>query len=133
MPTLQTETKKPAASQQVSPAPIFDTLNRYQHTMALQGAIDLDLFTHIADGASTPALIAAQCQASERGVRILCDFLTIIGFLKKVNDRYELTPESERFLSKRSLAYCGGISSFLVSDRMLKNFSDVASLVRNGG
>lgn len=133
MPTLQTDTKNAAAARQISPAPIFDTLNRYQHTMALKGAIDLDLFTHIAEGATTPAAIAERCQASERGVRILCDFLTMFGFLKKVNERYELTPESDRFLNKRSRAYCGGIASFLVSDRMLKNFSDVAALVRNGG
>jgi 2-polyprenyl-3-methyl-5-hydroxy-6-metoxy-1,4-benzoquinol methylase len=133
MPTLQSDMKNTAGARQVSPAPIFDTLNRYQHTMALKGAIDLDLFTHIGGGASTASSIASQCQASERGVRILCDFLTIIGFLTKIGDHYELTPESDRFLNKRSLAYCGGISSFLVSERMLENFSDVAAMVRNGG
>jgi len=62
---------------------IFDALNAYQKTMALKGAVELEIFTHIADGATTAAEIAKKCHASERGVRILCDFLTINGLLTK--------------------------------------------------
>ncbi len=40
---------------QPSPALIFETLTAYQHSMALKGAIDLDLFTTIGDGATTAA------------------------------------------------------------------------------
>jgi hypothetical protein len=75
MLTLQTQPQQTSpAGQQLSPALIFETLNRYQHTMALKGAIDLDLFSHIGAGATTPAAIAIRCQASERGVRILVIF-----------------------------------------------------------
>ena len=45
MLTLETETDILVPRQQASPAAILETLNRYQHTMALKGAIDLDLFT----------------------------------------------------------------------------------------
>jgi hypothetical protein len=87
----------PHTGHEPNPALIFDTLNRYQHTMALKGAIDLELFTHIADGAVTPAAIAPRCNASERGVRILCDFLTIMGFLTKTDGVYGLTQDSTMF------------------------------------
>ena len=47
----------PAA--QPNPALIFDALTAYQKCMALKGAIDLELFTHIADGAVTVQALAA--------------------------------------------------------------------------
>jgi 2-polyprenyl-3-methyl-5-hydroxy-6-metoxy-1,4-benzoquinol methylase len=133
MPTLQIEPQTSAAAHQPSPALIFDTLSRHQHTMALKGAIELDLFTHIGAGASTPADIAARCHASERGVRILCDFLVIIGFLRKANGSYQLTSDSAMFLNKTSPAYSGGIAHFIASPAMLDRFRDIAALVRKGG
>ncbi len=57
----------------------------------------------------TVPAIAAQCKASERGIRILCDYLTIIGFLTKTDGRYQLTLDSSVFLSKRSPAYFGSV------------------------
>jgi hypothetical protein len=119
--------------QKPTPVLVFETLNRYQHTMALKGAIDLELFTHIAEGATTPAAIGAKCNASERGVRILCDFLTVLGFLTKADGSYGLTQDSALFLNKRSPAYMGTIASFLVSPIALADFRDVAALVRKGG
>jgi 2-polyprenyl-3-methyl-5-hydroxy-6-metoxy-1,4-benzoquinol methylase len=116
-----------------NPGLIFDTMNRYQHTMALKGAIELEIFTHIGDGATSAADIAKRAKASERGSRILCDFLTIMGFLTKQDGAYGLTPESAVFLNKKSPAYMGSITGFLTNDNMLNSFRDIAGLVRKGG
>lgn len=121
------------ASPQPNPLVIFETLNAYQRTMALKGAIDLDLFTHIADGATTPATLASRCKASERGVRILCDYLTIIGFLTKNDGAYGLAPEAAAFLNKHSPAYMGSVATFLVHESHLAYYRDVAAIVRKGG
>jgi len=118
---------------QPSPLPIFDALNAYQKTMALKGAVELDLFTHIGDGATTAAEIAKQCQAAERGVRILCDFLTINGLLTKTAGAYGLTQDTAVFLSKRSPAYIGGAAKFLAHERHMSHFKNVAAVVRKGG
>lgn len=120
------------ASPQPNPEIIFETLNAYQRSMALKGAIDLDLFTKIAGGATTPAALAQQCQASERGVRILCDYLTV-GFLTKNNGVYGLSPEAAAFLNKQSPAYVGSIANFLLHETHIANYSDVAAVVRKGG
>jgi hypothetical protein len=40
------------AVSQPNPMVIFETLNEYQRSMALKGAIDLELFTHIGGGAN---------------------------------------------------------------------------------
>ncbi len=116
-----------------NPVVIFDTLNAYINSMALKGAIDLNLFTLIAEGAATPAAIAARAQASERGVRILCDFLTIHGFLVKSEAGYDLTPVSAAFLNQHSPAYMGATSHFLLHDSHIRHFRDVAAVVRKGG
>src|ERR1700710_68382 len=91
-----------------SPDLFFDTVQAYQRTAALRAAIDLDLFSVIGGGGQTVAAIAAQCNAAERGTRILCDYMTIVGFLTKAGDSYQLTPDSALFLTKRSPAYLGG-------------------------
>jgi SAM-dependent methyltransferase len=125
------------ASQSTVPAPsplgIFDALNAYQQTMALKGALELDLFTHIAEGAVTAAEIAKKCHAAERGVRILCDFLTIHGFLTKTDFKYALRQDAAVFLNRHSPAYLGGAAKFLLHPHHFTHFQDVAAVVRKGG
>ena len=71
------------------------------------------LFTAIDDGAHTAAAIAKRTSVSERGARILCDYLTVNRLLAKSDSTYQLVPESAAFLSKRSPAYLGTIANFL--------------------
>ncbi|HEY1909712.1 MAG TPA: class I SAM-dependent methyltransferase [Vicinamibacterales bacterium] len=112
---------------------VFDTLFAFQRSAALKTAIDLELFTIIDGGARTPAAIAKQSNAAERGIRILCDYLTIIGLLAKTGDSYGLSPESAAFLSKRSPAYLGTTAGFLLRPEMKQNFDDLTATVRRGG
>jgi ubiquinone/menaquinone biosynthesis C-methylase UbiE len=122
-----------AKPQQPSPELFFDTMNAYQRTAALKGAIHLDLFTAIAEGNTTPGAIAARCQASERGIRILCDYLVIIGFLTKQGSAYQLSADSATFLDRRSPAYLGSAEGFLASPLLIDAFKDIAAAVRKGG
>lgn len=116
-----------------TPERIFNTLNAYQQTVALRAAIELDVFTVIADGATDVASIATKTGAAERGIQTLCNYLTIIGFLAKENGRFALTQESNVFLSKRSPAYMGAIAGFLASDHLMKKFSSLTEAVKKGG
>jgi ubiquinone/menaquinone biosynthesis C-methylase UbiE len=116
----------------VSPMLVFETLNGYQKTAVLKGALDLDLFTAVGEGNATVPEIAARCEATERGTRIICDYLTVQGFLTKTDDRYALTPDSAVFLDRRSPAYIGGAAGFLLADTIRAAFADVAALVRTG-
>ena len=120
-------------TQPPSPGLFFDTVNAYQRTQALKGAIELDLFTHIGAGKNTAAALGKKCGAPERSVRILCDYLTIIGFLTKKGARYALTQDSALFLDRKSPAFLGSAIDFLLSPMLTESFRDVAALVRNGG
>jgi 2-polyprenyl-3-methyl-5-hydroxy-6-metoxy-1,4-benzoquinol methylase len=108
-------------------------MNAYQRSMTLKGAIDLELFTHIADGATTAAELARRANASERGIRILCDYLTIQGFLSKTGQTYGLSPDAAVFLNKKSPAYMGSMADFLVHEVNLSKYRDIAAVVRHGG
>jgi 2-polyprenyl-3-methyl-5-hydroxy-6-metoxy-1,4-benzoquinol methylase len=116
-----------------SPALFFDTINAHARTEALRAGIELDLFTHVADGKHTAAELAQACQAAPRGVRILADYLTILGFLRKRHDRYELTADSEAFLNRRSPGYLGGAVDFLLTPEMRACFQNLTAAVRRGG
>jgi 2-polyprenyl-3-methyl-5-hydroxy-6-metoxy-1,4-benzoquinol methylase len=99
----------------------------------MKAAIELDLFSAIGEGHNTASQIAVHCDASERGTRILCDYLTMIGFLTKQGNQYGLTQDSEVFLDRRSPAYMGGAIEFLVSDQIKEGFKHLTEAVRNGG
>jgi ubiquinone/menaquinone biosynthesis C-methylase UbiE len=117
-----------------SPERIFQTLTAYQQTAALRAAIELDLFTAIAEGDDTTAKLAARAGAAERGVRILCDYLAVSQFLAKSTDgRYTLTPESALFLDRRSPAYVGGMAEFLAGAHLGHAFARLTESVRKGG
>jgi hypothetical protein len=81
----------------------------------------------------TAAAIAERAGASERGVRILCDYLTIRGLLGKDGDRYTCSPTAAVFLDKRSPAYIGSIANFLANDRIIKSYRNLAGAARKGG
>ena len=121
------------ATSRPSPEHIFNTLNAFQQSAALKTAIELDIFTAIADGTNTAALLAAKTGAAERGVRILCNYLTIHGFLAKSNGRYSLSQESAIFLNRHSPAYMGTLADFLVSAAHKRNFDALTESVRKGG
>jgi precorrin-6B methylase 2 len=121
------------ASTRPTPEHIFNTLNAHQQSAALKAAIELGVFTAIDQGKHTAGEIAAAITAAPRGVRILCDYLVIHGFLKKEQGQYKLTVESGLFLSQKSPAYMGTLASFLLSERHLENFSNLAEAVRRGG
>lgn len=123
----------PGAHAAPSPALLFDTINAYQRTAAIKAAIELDVFTALADSPGTAAAIAAHCHASQRGVRILCDYLTVQGFLTKAGDHYSLTPDSALFLNRKSRAYAGGTIEFLLSPDLRGSFDTLTNAVRKGG
>jgi predicted O-methyltransferase YrrM len=118
----------------VSPALFVAGIWGYQLTAALKAALELDLFTAIGQGLGEPVALGERMAASPRGVRILCDFLTVKGFLEKADGRYRLTPSTATFLDRSSPAYMGSVLGFLTSPEMIELIlSDPAAVVRAGG
>src|ERR1700726_3540749 len=123
----------PSTANRPTPERIFNALNAYQQSEALKTAIELDVFTAIGAGANTAAAIAAKTGAAEKGVRVLCDFMTIQGFLAKDQGKYALTQESALFLDRKSPACLASMAGFLGTERARKNFDSLTQAVRKGG
>jgi 2-polyprenyl-3-methyl-5-hydroxy-6-metoxy-1,4-benzoquinol methylase len=128
------ELVKPATTTrpQTSPEKLFETLTAYQRTEALKAAIELDLFTAVGQGIETIPELAERVRASERGLRALCNYMVVIGFLSKAGERFSLTANSSMFLDKQSPAYAGFATRFLASASVTENFRDLATVVRTG-
>ncbi len=117
----------------LTPQLVFDTITAYQRTAVIKTAVELDVFTKIAEGNKTPQTIAAACGASGRGIRILCDYLTVLGFLTKENNQYNLNDVSAAFLNRHSPAFFGGTIDFLLSPMQRHGFDNLIDAVKNGG
>jgi hypothetical protein len=91
-----------AEQRTATPEHFFNPVNSYQLTEAIKSAIELDVFTAVSEGNTTTETIAKHCHATERGMRILCDFLTIHNFMTKRGAAYSLTADSALFLNQRS-------------------------------
>jgi hypothetical protein len=107
-------------------------LQAHQRTAALKAAIDLDLFRAVGEGPGDVASIARHCSASPRGIRILCDFLTIYGVLVKEDGHYRHSPTSAAFLDPRSPTSVASIAQFLGNPAMHEPYQHLAEIVRAG-
>jgi Dimerisation domain len=123
----------PALHQQPTPERFINTINAYERTEAMKTAVEPEIFGAIAEGNTTAATIAKRCAATERGVRILCDFLTIHGFLNKEGVQYALAPHSALFLNRHSAAYIGTAIEFLLTPRLREGHARLTEAVRRGG
>jgi SAM-dependent methyltransferase len=125
----------PATSEMRMPSPdlFFQTARAYQGTAAIKAAINLNVFSAIGEGASTAAEIGRRCGASERGTRILCDFLVILGFLTKDSGKHALTADSATFLDPRSPMCVAAAANFLCDSRLTGMVDSLTDAVRKGG
>lgn len=122
-------------TQAPGPSPILflETIFAIQRTFSIKAAVDLEVFTAIKEGHNTTSALADRCQASERGLRMLVDYLVMLGFLTKSDHTYALTQDSEVFLVKTSPAYFGGTMEFLLSPTLFEGFCNITEAVRKGG
>ena len=116
------EMKTGAEVELPNPTHLLEEFEAYHRSLALRTALELNLFTHIGSGAATPQDLAVECNASERGIRILCDYLTVIGHLTKQVGAYRLTLNSRLYLSTASPAYLGSAIDFLAGEAVFRCF-----------
>ena len=92
--------------------PAYEAMQAYQKTAALTAAIKLDIVTLIGGGSATSDALAERAAASSRGTRILCDFLTVMGLLRKQDGAYSATEPGKRYLDRSSPAWIGSAIEF---------------------
>ena len=112
---------------------IQDALYGFTRSQILFTGLDLDIFTHIAQGLDTQDALASALDVDARGLSILLDGLIGVGFLTKKaedNQRYELPEDVARYLVRSSEDYLGGMVSHC--KRLYENWSLLTDAVRTG-
>lgn len=113
------------------PAQIFAISGGFQASRILLSAVELDLFTRLADQSRTAAELAAGTGVSSRALAMLLDALAALGFLLKQENRYANTPASARQLVE------GKPESILPALRhhagMWQRWHDLTGVIRRGG
>jgi len=122
----------PPVGAPLTPSIVFENLQAFQRTFALKAAIELDVFRAVGQGPGDVASIARHAKASERGIRILCDYLVIAGLLEKTDGRYRHTPSSAAFLDPDSPSCLASIVRFLSLPAMREPYEHLADIVRTG-
>lgn len=101
----------PRRATRVDDVPNRDVLDDISFSLykaaVLKTAIELEIFTRIAEGHRTVPALSRIGGMTERGARILLDALCFIGMLSKQHTEYKLSPTAEAFLVKGKPSYFG--------------------------
>ena len=114
------------------PTVVFETLTAHQRTAALLAAIEIGLYRALGEGVNDATALAARCNASERGIRILCDYLVVIGLLGKTDGRFVHTPTTAVFLDPASPTSLAPMARFLGGPALQEPFRQLTEIVRSG-
>jgi hypothetical protein len=97
----------------LSPDHILDTGLAFWRAKTLLSAVELGLFTALAEGPLTAEQLRERLGLHPRAVPDLPDALLALGLLEREGDGsdavYANTPETQRFLDRNSPAYVGGM------------------------
>ncbi|MBI3737284.1 class I SAM-dependent methyltransferase [Candidatus Sumerlaeota bacterium] len=118
-----------AAKPEMAAAQILELSMSYAPSRCLASALQLGVFSHIHAGNRDVNAIAMAAGASPRGIRMLLDALTALGFLTKKKGQYSLTNASAEYLVKSSPDYMGAVMEM---DTLWKSWSHLTECVRDG-
>lgn len=118
-------------AQPLTPQAVMQPAWGFMVTQILLTATELEVFTRIDEGRQTVKEVAEGSGADERGMRMLLNALCGIGMLTKQGERYELSPASKTFLSKKSPRYLGAM--ILQGNRQITpQWAQLTSVIRTG-
>ncbi|MGH9451448.1 MAG: methyltransferase [Terriglobia bacterium] len=98
-------------------------------TRMLLTAVQLGIFSHVAQGKTSIPEIAAASDSSVRGIRMLLDALCSIQLLMKRDGRYSLHPVAQQYLVRDSPDYMGYMFE---NDEIWDTWGRLTQAVRTG-
>ena len=104
-------------SHKLDPSHIMQTATGFWASKVLLTAVELELFTTLADDSATATQLGQELGLHPRGIYDFFDALVALNFLDRDGDgsegRYKNTPETAAFLNKKSPTYIGGMPEML--------------------
>ena len=103
----------------------------YRASKALLCAVELDLFTVLADGPLDCGTLQRRAGMHERGARDFLDALVALGMLERNGGRYRNTPATDFWLDRNKPHYAGGILE-LNNSMIYPIFTSLTEALRTG-
>ena len=108
---------------------IYAQVNAFRRSRALLTAVELDVFSALANGAETSAQTADRIETDPRSTDRLMNVLVGMGLLTKSDDRFSLTEVSAKHLVSGSEAYLGNLAHL---GNLWHPWSGLTAAVRRG-
>jgi ubiquinone/menaquinone biosynthesis C-methylase UbiE len=117
---------------QVAPNPqrVMQFAFGFVPSVAVYSAIELGVFSAVAEGHDTVARLAAFCKCQERGMAPLVYALASLGLLEQQGDQFKLAADTQMFLLPSSPAYLGGVLAH--QTREIGNWIKLPEAIRQG-
>lgn len=119
----------------ISPDHIFQIGMGFWASKTLLSAVELGLFTQLADGPLTGAEIEQALELHPRATYDFLDALVALGLLDRTGEgaegRYANTPATAAFLDRRSPTYSGGFLE-MANARLFRFWADLTPALKTG-
>lgn len=114
-----------------NPEKILQTGLAFWASKTLLSAIEIGLFTQLANGPMSIDEIQAALNLHPRGTRDFLDALVALGFLSRDGSTYSNTPDTEFFLDRQKPSYLGGILE-MANHRLYPFWGNLTDALRTG-
>jgi hypothetical protein len=118
-------------SKQPTPEDIMQVGLGFWASKTLLSAVEMELFTELAKGPEDLETLRGRLGLHPRSARDFLDALTALGFLGRVNGRYENTPATDLFLDRNKPSYIGGIME-MANQRLYRFWGNLTEALRTG-
>jgi hypothetical protein len=105
----QAQTSNPTQSAEITPDAIIQLGFAFWGSKTLLSAVELGLFTLLADGPLSVEALMARLKLHPRSARDFLDALVALGQLDRISGLYSNTPAGDLFLDRGKPTYIGGL------------------------
>ncbi|MBP8534188.1 methyltransferase [Streptomyces sp. MK37H] len=116
---------------EISPEPILEVGLGFMASKALLTAVELDLFSRLAEGPRTGGDLAEALGLHPRGAADFLDALVALGFLERSEGVYRNSPSADTFLDRKKATYAGGILE-MANSRLYSFWGALTEALRTG-
>jgi hypothetical protein len=113
-----------------TPDAIMQLTRAYAGSKALVSAVELDLFTTLADGPLTGEALRAKLGLQPRGTADWLDALVSLGMLERNGDLYANTAATDLYLDRAKPTYVGGMVIGMAADT--SHWDSLTAALRTG-
>jgi len=114
-----------------SPDHILQIGFAFWSSKTLLSAVEMGVFTELADGPQEFNKLSGRLGLHERSARDFLDTLVALGFLKRSGTTYSNTDETDLFLDKKKPSYLGGMLE-MANARLYRFWGSLTEALRTG-